>query len=661
MKVLVFSIAACQSEADFSAALSKTASINGKHGPFGFMLCVGDFYAALAQYPQLAESLLAGKIEVQTTTYIIAGKTPIPSTVQAHIEMNGGELCPNLYHLGPTGLYTTTHGVKIAYVSGLHTTTTTTSTDETSPTSSSEFTDAAIETVLAGLRGQQPQVDVLITTEFAHGVARRSLVAGSRGVTVADGSAGVAALVKGVRPRYHFAASCSLERESVVVEAVPADGVAVEQESEKAALEKDAAAVVKENDVQKTGGLFFEREPYMNEISEGEKNAIVTRFIGLAKYPGSKSKSKERWFYAFNVVPMSTLDEKTLYQMPPNVTSSPFASNTHSQNPARKRVGEEANNGGNYFYAGDNRGGKSHKVSAPPDTYVCRICQQPGHWITDCAQRGNNKPSGPVNPNLPPPGSRDYERPPPEYVCKICGQGGHYITVCPEKAMRTTSVRASDRDPGACWFCLSSPNLEKHLLVTIQEETYIACAKGGLSPWGGHLLIVPVGHFGSRADIMDKSPEVLKEMDASRDTISKAVEEQTGDVAVFFEVYPGGSGRMHHMHVQAVPIPAAMQYKIRDLFLQAATRDSLVAMPEGAIPADPSTPYVRIELPDKGQVLVLTLPVNGDPRTYFNQQFARRVLADALGFPDKANWKRCVVSQEEEGAFATSMKKFLKF
>ncbi|KAJ3224155.1 hypothetical protein HDU78_011073, partial [Chytriomyces hyalinus] len=306
------------------------------------MLCVGDFYAALAQYPQLAESLLAGKIEVQTTTYIIAGKTPIPSTVQAHIEMNGGELCPNLYHLGPAGLYTTTHGVKIAYVSGLHTATTTTnSTDETSLTSSSEFTDAAIETILAGLRGQQPQVDVLITTEFAQGVARRSLVAGARGVTVADGSAGVAALVKGVRPRYHFAASCSLERESVaVVEAAPVDGVPVEQEGEKAALQGNAAPVVKENDVQKTGGLFFEREPYVNEISEGEKNAIVTRFIGLAKFPGSKSKSKERWFYAFNVVPMSTLDEKTLYQMPPNVTSSPFASNTHSQNPARKRVGE---------------------------------------------------------------------------------------------------------------------------------------------------------------------------------------------------------------------------------------------------------------------------------------------------------------------------------
>lgn len=33
-------------------------------------------------------------------------------------------------------------------------------------------------------------------------------------------------------------------------------------------------------------------------------------------------------------------------------------------------------------------------------------------------------------------------------------------------------------DQNKCWFCLASSNVEKHLIVTVGSETYVALAKG---------------------------------------------------------------------------------------------------------------------------------------------------------------------------------------
>jgi CWF19-like protein 1 len=43
-----------------------------------------------------------------------------------------------------------------------------------------------------------------------------------------------------------------------------------------------------------------------------------------------------------------------------------------------------------------------------------------------------------------------------------------------------------------CWFCLASPHVEKHLIVSIGDFCYLAMAKGGLV--SEHCLILPIGH-----------------------------------------------------------------------------------------------------------------------------------------------------------------------
>lgn len=48
---------------------------------------------------------------------------------------------------------------------------------------------------------------------------------------------------------------------------------------------------------------------------------------------------------------------------------------------------------------------------------------------------------------------------------------------------------------GPCWFCLGSPQVEKHLVVSVGTETYLALAKGGLVD--DHVLILPIGHYQS--------------------------------------------------------------------------------------------------------------------------------------------------------------------
>lgn len=50
-----------------------------------------------------------------------------------------------------------------------------------------------------------------------------------------------------------------------------------------------------------------------------------------------------------------------------------------------------------------------------------------------------------------------------------------------------------------CWFCLSNPDVESHMILTVVENTYVAMAKGGLV--NDHLLVVPVHHHSSSRSI----------------------------------------------------------------------------------------------------------------------------------------------------------------
>lgn len=61
---------------------------------------------------------------------------------------------------------------------------------------------------------------------------------------------------------------------------------------------------------------------------------------------------------------------------------------------------------------------------------------------------------------------------------------------------------------GPCWFCLGSPEVEKHLVVSVGTHVYLAMAKGPLNEQ--HILILPIGHFQSLVTCSDEVLEVCK-------------------------------------------------------------------------------------------------------------------------------------------------------
>lgn len=57
-------------------------------------------------------------------------------------------------------------------------------------------------------------------------------------------------------------------------------------------------------------------------------------------------------------------------------------------------------------------------------------------------------------------------------------------------------------DTEKCWFCLSSAEIEKHLIVSIGENFYVAMPKGPLNDQ--HVLILPINHIQSTAILSEE-------------------------------------------------------------------------------------------------------------------------------------------------------------
>ena len=60
-------------------------------------------------------------------------------------------------------------------------------------------------------------------------------------------------------------------------------------------------------------------------------------------------------------------------------------------------------------------------------------------------------------------------------------------------------------DSDSCWFCLSNPSVEKHLIVHTGNHCYVSVAKGPICP--GHMLVVPCHHVPSTAAFSRAGPE----------------------------------------------------------------------------------------------------------------------------------------------------------
>lgn len=112
--------------------VDKVKALDEKYGPFGFVICTGDFFVDGDE--DGADELLNGSIPstslelyeflltcpVPKTTYIMGGSSKIPAKVQEKADRTGGELAPNLLLLGKAAVITTSQGIRIAALGGVY-------------------------------------------------------------------------------------------------------------------------------------------------------------------------------------------------------------------------------------------------------------------------------------------------------------------------------------------------------------------------------------------------------------------------------------------------------------------------------------------------------------------------------------------------------------
>jgi len=103
---------------------------------------------------------------------------------------------------------------------------------------------------------------------------------------------------------------------------------------------------------------------------------------------------------------------------------------------------------------GSAKNSRAKNPLVPGSGYVCNMCQQPGHWISNCPLA---------------PAERAVDRPPPpaSYVCKKCNVAGHWIELCTIQSARRPAA-ASGVPPLVV--CAESAEAGQEIGEALEEE-----------------------------------------------------------------------------------------------------------------------------------------------------------------------------------------------
>ena len=414
------------------------------------------------------------------------------------------------------------------------------------------------------------------------------------------------------------------------------------------------------------------------------------------------NERKAKWLYAMNLIPMAHAEPMDALNAPPTTTPNPFEASGATAALAAKRDAAEMNNGTFFFgeaaYGrgrGDGRRG-GEKRSRMPDGYICHKCGQRtlGHgggwgwgraggggggggrgggaagengemrrWLTRGCLRTHATPAGHMVRECPQLAEERAARaqgpPAPPGGMASPGSDPTAAQVAAARALERNGAglfggsgggaggRSAYKHPNeGCWFCLANPQVEKHLVVSVGAECYLALAKGGLTP--DHVLIVPLGHFASTGALpAEAKAELARYKEALRKAFAAA-----GKAPLFFEV----NTRSPHTHVQVIPVPADKAAAVGQALETQAGK--LGFQFQGQEPAGdgPQGSFFRAELPADGRVLYH--PIGQNDR--FPIQMGRHTMAHLLEMPQRADWKACVKSADDEKADAAAFRAFFR-
>ncbi|CAB4064463.1 CWF19-like protein 1 [Lepeophtheirus salmonis] len=488
--------------------LKRVEAVHKKAGPFELVLVSGSAFDKESHPDETWDSILAGNTKVPIPVYILG---PNDKEENRYFDSpSGSELAENVIYIGKSGCYTTNEGLKIAYLSGTE-----------NPNEPFSFSEKEFRQIEAKINWEDPGfkgVDILLTSEWPRGVTNGG--PSVKGIYSEEtGSKIISRVAVHSMPRYHFSALL---------------------------------------------GKHYERPPYRNHRVLAEKTKHVTRFVSLAPVGNTQ---KEKWLYAFNIIPLSKLTNEELTQQPEYASDIPYKMSHLIQ--------DEENNGGSQFFFDMNA---AKQMNAKSERKKRK-------------QHDNRNSFGTKNP------------------------------------------RGELKD--SCWFCLSGSEVEKHLVVSVGEHSYLALPKGGLVP--DHVLILPIAHHASSLDLPQ---EVGDEIQKFKNALKEC----------------------YHMQLQCVPIPDNLNDKVIDAFLEAKEICGVELM---RIP-----PHATLaQMVESGKSFFYVETFNGERlfhgiRAGFNLNFGRDVLGSPsiLDLPERIDWRKCKVEVKEETELASSFRKsFSKF
>uniref|UniRef100_U5EW12 CWF19-like protein 1 n=1 Tax=Corethrella appendiculata TaxID=1370023 RepID=U5EW12_9DIPT len=274
----------------FGQFFNRIESVNKKSGPFEACLCVGNFFGNNTN--ELEPYKNRTKI-ITIPTYILG---PTNSELSKQYEnISDGEICPNLVYLGKRGIFTTSNGLKIAYLSGLES-----NSDDDSKLESHEFnTNDCVNVrnscfVCKSNMGDYRGVDILLTSQWPFGIQEST--------EEKQSSKLISWLANEIKPRYHF---CALN------------------------------------------GIYYEPPPYRSSADKHTELELATRFIGLANVGNTE---KQKYIYALSIVPVEKMRLIELIQKTTNELPSPYTQINYSERKGLASNRELTSSNDQYFY-----------------------------------------------------------------------------------------------------------------------------------------------------------------------------------------------------------------------------------------------------------------------------------------------------------------------
>ncbi|KAG5129880.1 hypothetical protein JHK84_036277 [Glycine max] len=430
-------------------------------------------------------------------------------------------------------------------------------------------------------------VGFIITNEWPSGVTNRAadsdIPAGLS--DAAGGDSTVSELVQEIKPRYHIAG---------------------------------------------TKGIYYAREPYSNVDA-----VHVTRFIGLASVG---NKDKQKFIHAISPTPASTMSSTEIAMKTTNTTLSPYTYEEKRTSPmdstkrssdsisdpqywrydvSQKRQKHEAGHGDKLCFKFVSSGScpRGEKCNFRHDTDAREQCMR--GVCFDFLNKGKCERGPDCN-----------------FKHSLQDEGG-----------RLPSRRPGSGRSKECWFCLSSPNVESHLIISIGENYYLALAKGPLVE--DHVLIIPVEHMPSTLSMSSESEIELSRFQNSLKSYCKSQEKEV----IFFEWV---SVRGTHANIQAIPIPSSKAIMAEKIFNLAAQKLGFEFVTKKFDSISEGRKFLKAQIDGDSSLFYAQIPGGTillhhvEEKEKFPAQFGREVLAGLLNMADNADWRNRKHSKDEE-------------